>query len=226
MTTPTPPIPKFNFTGASVRTEAEMAAEEAKIGGGGDKYLKPGRHEVTVTAAVYKGLAKDPNWGKFELTLTGTGEKTIRAFLTVPFRDVMYMSAAGKPTAFMYKKFKSFLEGLGVSVTVDTLGDVLPQYFGNNGAGLIGMTTAIEVGYDGNYVKYAGKSDTGEKKYNIVFGDGSILLDKQLQVVNFPDYASAGNYAEANQIKLQKFPDILSYSPSARGNVAAAVGNW
>lgn len=219
-------VPKFNFTGSTIKTEAEMAAESDKAGGSGGKYLKPGRHEVTITEVEYKGLAKDQNWGKFTLTLTGTGDKTIKSFLIVPFRDVMYVGASGKPTAFMYKKFKEFMAGLGVEVTVESLGDVLPQYFGNGGAGLVGLNVAIEVGYEGNYTRYAGKAENGEKKYNIVFADGALLMDRQLQVINFPDYASATNYAEANQIKLQAFPEILSYSQPSRGNVTAGAGNW
>lgn len=220
-------IPKFNFSGSSIKTEAEMAKEEA-ASGGGDKYLKPGRHEVVITSVEYAGLAKDQNWGKFTLTLTGTGDKTIKSFLLVPFRDVMYVGASGKPTAFLYKKFKSFMAGLGIEITVDSLGEVLPTYFGNNAKALVGLTTAIEVGYDGNYVKYAGKTESGEKRYNIVFSDGNILLDKQLQIMEFPDFAAAGLYAEANQIKLQKFPEVLSYSPSAQGGnpTATAAGNW
>lgn len=218
-------VPKFNFSGSSIKTEAEMAKEEA-LTGGGDKYLRPGRHEVSITSVEYTGLAKDPNWGKFTLVLTGTGNKTTKAFLMVPFRDVMYVSQAGKPTAFMYKKFKSFMESLGVVITVDTLGDVLPTYFGNNGAGLVGLNVAVEIGYEGNYVRYAGKDATGNKQYNIVFGDGSVLLDKQLQVVAFPDFEAAGNYAEANQIRLQKFPEILAYSTSATPSAVKAASAW
>lgn len=219
-------VPKFNFTGSSIKTEAEMAVEESKSGGGG-KYLAPGRHEVSITEVEYKGLAKDQNWGKFTVTLTGTGDKTTKSFLLVPFRDVMYVGPSGKPTALLYKKFKGFMEALGVTLTVDTLGDVLPTYFGNGGAGLIGKNLAIEIGYEGNYVRYAGKNDDGTKKYNIAFSGGTdLLMDKQLQVINFPDFEAANNYAETHQIKLQKFPEVLAYAPSTVPNVAATVSNW
>lgn len=219
-------MPKFNFANSSIKTDDEFNKQEGEQSGG--KYLRPGRHEVAITKVEYTGPAKDPNWGKFTLTLTGTGDKTTRYFLMVPFRDVMYVGKSGKPTGLMFKKFKDFMSALGVTISVDSLGTVLPTYFAQGGEPLVGGKLAIELGYDGNYIKYAGKNEDGSKRYEIALKDGSVLLNKDtLQPVTFPDPASAEAYATSSQIIIQKFPEILEVAPPAGGNtLTAATAAW
>ena len=217
-------IPKFNFSQSSIKTEDEFNKQEGEQTGG--KYLRSGRHEVSISKVEYAGVAKDPNWGKFTLTLTGTGDKTTRYFLMVPFRDVMYIGKSGKPTGIVYKKFKDFMGALGATITVDTLGDVLPTYFSNGGDALVGLKLAIELGYDGNYIKYSGKNEDGTKRYEIALKDGSVLLDKAtMQPVTFPDPASAEAYAVSTQIPIQKFPEVLEVDKAAGGATLSVVGS-
>lgn len=219
-------IPKFNFTGSSIKTDDEFNKQEGERSGG--QYLRPGRHEVVITKVEYKGPATDPNWGKFTLTLTGTGDKTTRYFIMVPFRDVMYVGKSGKPTGLMYKKFKDFMGALGVNLTVDSLGAVLPTYFSRDGEALLGGKLAIELGYDGNYIKYAGKNEDGTKRYEIALKDGSVLLNKDtMQPVTFPDPAAAEAFATSTQIIIQKFPDILEVAQPAGGpSLSATKAAW
>lgn len=217
-------MPKFNFSQSTIKTEAEFNKQEGDQTGG--KYLRPGRHEVVITKVEYTGVAKDPNWGKFTLTLTGTGDKTTRYFLMVPFRDVMYVGKSGKPTGIVYKKFKDLMGALGATITVDSLGEVLPTYFSNGGSALVGLKLAIELGYDGNYIKYAGKNEDGTKRYEIALKDGSVLLSKDaLQPVTFPDPAAAEAFAVSSQIPIQKFPEILEVAQAAGGPTLAAAGS-
>lgn len=219
-------IPKFNFSGSSIKTDEEFNKQEGELSGG--QYLRPGRHEVVITKVEYKGPSKDPNWGRFTLTLTGTGDKTTKYFLQVPFRDVMYVSSKGKPTGFMFKKFRDFMGALGIGITVDSLGEVLPTYFSKGGEALVGGKLAIELGYDGNYVKYAGKNGDGTKRYEIALKDGSILLDKDtLQPVTFADPSAAEAYAAEAQIIIQKYPEILKVEePTGGVSFGAAKSEW
>lgn len=211
-------MPKFNFSQSSIKTDDEFNKQEGDQSG--SKYLRPGRHEVVITKVEYTGPGNDKNWGKFTLTLTGTGDKTTRMFLLVPFRDVMYVNpnGKGKPTGLMFKKFKDAMSALGVTISVETLGTVLPTYFGNGGEALVGAKLAIELGYDGNYIKYAGKNEDGTKRYEIALKDGSVLLDKvSMQPVTFPDPNAAEAYAQSSQIIIQKFPSILEVAAPAGG---------
>jgi hypothetical protein len=123
----------------------------------------------------------------------------------------------------MYIKFTQFLSAFGTSVTMDNLGETLTTVFANPERTLVGKTLNVEIGYDGNHVEYRGKDDAGIKKYVLVFKDGSVLSDASGREITFPDMDSALARAEANQIDIQRFVNVLSYAPSASTTTG---GNW
>lgn len=219
-------IPKFSLSKAKIKTEEELQARIVEQGGGEQKYLRPGKHDVTISSVTYEGKAKDDNWGKFLLTFAGLANKTTTTMLLVPLSDVEYRTADGKVTTFLYTKFRNFMTALGINVTVDTLEDVLNGNFAKPEKTLVGRTVTIDLGYDGNHVKYIGKSEIGEKTYNITMRDGSTLSSGTGQTLTFSDYDSAMAHAETSQISIQKFPSVLSFTPSANLKSVKTASNW
>ena len=222
-------IPKFKLSKANIKTEADLQAKLAASGTGfKSKYLDPGKHDVTIQSAEYTGPARDPNWGNFRLTLEGVGAKTTKAFLMVPMSDVEYTNPdTGKKTTFLYTKFVAFMKALGVGVTLETLEDVLNGNFSDPTKQLVGRPLTIDLGYDGNYIKYVGKDEIGGKVFNIVMADGSVLADTRGKALVFADMDAASAHAEANQIRIQKFASVLEYSAPVGGKVKiAANSNW
>jgi hypothetical protein len=216
-------IPKFNFSQASIKTDEEL---KTALSGerGNDKYFRPGKYDVTIASVEYQGPAKDTNWGKFLLTLKGTGEKSIRAQVIVPFRDQKYIGASGKPTMLMFLRFTQFMTALGHTVTLDNLEETLTSVFANPERTLTGKVLGVEIGYDNNHIAYRGKDEIGVKKYVIQMKDGSVLSDASGKEITFPDIDSAKARAEQNQINLQEYVNVLSYHTSAANSKVG--GAW
>lgn len=64
-------IPRFDFSGATIKTEEELQAAEASSNKG-DKYFRPGKYDVEISTVEFKGAAKgDANWGQLEITYKG-----------------------------------------------------------------------------------------------------------------------------------------------------------
>lgn len=218
-------IPKFKLSKATIKTEAELqeklAQQETKF-----KYLNPGKHDVTIKAVTYEGAARDPNWGKFKMVLEGMGGKTTTSYLTVPISDIEYRNPdSGKVSTFLYTKFRQFMQALGVAVTVETLEDVLNANFSNPDKTLVGRAITIDLGFDGNYVKYVGKDEAGLSVLHIVMKDGSTLADAKGKSLVFSDRDSAMAHAEANGIRIQEYSSVLEYSPLT-GTKVKSVSNW
>lgn len=214
-------MPKFNFSNASVKTEEELQSSLESLGGQ-SKYFRPGQHEVTIDSVVYQGNASDPTWGKFLLTLKGTGTKEITAQVMVPFQDIEYRTSTGKTTKYMYLKFVGFMKALGYDVKIENLGELLPTVFTNPERTLVGRNIGIEVGYNGNHIAYRGKDEIGNKLYNIVFKDGSVLCDASKKPMVFNDWEAAARHAEANQTAISKYVEVLSYRTPLNPNTVDA----
>lgn len=218
-------IPKFKLTKATIKTEAELqeklSQQESKF-----KYLNPGNHDVTILSATYEGAARDPNWGKFKLVLEGMGKRTTTSFLMVPIADVEYRNPdSGKVTTYLYTKFVQFMGALGVTVTIESLEDVLNSNFANPDKTLVGRTLTIDLGFDGNYVKYVGKDEANVPVLNIIMKDGSALADPKGKALVFSDRDAAMAHAEANQIKIQEYASVLEYSIPT-GEKSLRASNW
>lgn len=216
-------MPKFNFSNASVKTEEELQSSLESLGGQ-TKYFRPGQHDVSITKVEYKGNASDPTWGKFVLTLAGTGGKEITSMVMVPFQDIEYRTSNGKTTKYLYLKFVGFMKALGYDVKVENLGELLPEVFTNPERTLVGRNIGVDIGYNGNHIRYDGKDEIGNKKYAIEFKDGSTLCDSSGKVMIFNDWEAAARHAEANQTEISKYVEVLSYRTPANPNKVDA--NW
>lgn len=219
-------IPKFKLTKATIKSEAELQTKLAETSRFVNKYLDPGKHDVVLTAATYEGPGRDPNWGNFKITMEGGGKRTTSAYLLVPVSDVEYTNPdTGKKTTFLYTKFRQFMGALGVNVTIENLEDVLNDNFSKPEKTLVGRSVTIDLGYDGNFIKYMGKDEIGGKVYNIVMADKSTLADSRGKTLVFSDMDAAAAHAEANQIRIQRYSSVLEYSIPA--NLKKASGsNW
>jgi hypothetical protein len=217
-------LPKFNFSGVSVKSEEELNAKLAESDTR-SKYFRPGKHAVTINNVVYQGLAGDDRWGKFLLTLGGVGGKETTAQLIVPLRDVMYRTKAGKETAFMFKKMVGFMKALNVDLTIGNLEDTLKTWFSNPAKSLVGQELLIEIGYNGNHIRYDGKDTTGSAKYVIQMKDGSVVCDSDTVPMIFTTKDAALAHAETLQISIEEYSSVLGYeaSPTAK---RANVSGW
>jgi len=216
-------MPKFDFSNATIRTEEEFAAAEA-TSGQGDKYLnKPGKYEVVIDSVEYKGLSeKDTNWGKLEVVYKGSGDRTIKDFIQIPFKDTVY---GEKKSTYPLKKLRSFCGALGHTINVTTIGDTMKSVFGRPEK-LKGQSLSIEIGYNRGHIKYMGKTTEGAKRYQIYDRDNNPVRTADLAVVEFPDFDAALAYAGANNVQVDKFPQILVYAKGAAATAAPANTNW
>lgn len=219
-------IPKFNFSGSTIKTDEELEQKLAETGNNGGKYFRPGKHTVTIASVEYQGPAKDDSWGKFLLKLEGTGEKSTTAQVIVPFKDVMYTAKSGKPTTYMFKRIQNFMKALGVELKISNLQDVLTAWFTNPSKTLVGKEVVVNIGYNGNHIAYDGKDSDGNAQFVIKMRDGSVQLDsKTLTPLLFSTRDAAMAMAESLNIEIQEYSSVLDYevSPNAKG---LSVAGW
>ncbi len=218
-------LPKFDFSKATIKTSAQLDTELAALGEKQSKHFRPGQYEVEVTTVTHQGPAKDSNWHKFLLTLSGVGGKEITHQILVPVTDIEYTTSAGKKTLFMFKKFVSAMLALtGTAVTVENLQDVLIKNFTNAEKVLLGKRLSIDVGYEGNYVKYDGKTAEGGKRYLIALQTGAYVNDESGNPQIFGDYATAELRAEQLSIEISKYVNVIAMNKSSSAPMKAAVG--
>lgn len=216
-------MPRFDFSGATIKTDEELVAAEAGDKKKGDKYFRPGQYDVVIEDVVFQGMAaKDPNWGKLAITYKA-GEKTIMDFVLIPFKDVTY---GENKTLFPFKKVQNLASALGTPVTIATLGDSMKTLFGRPEK-LKGRPVKIEVGYQKGYVKYNGKNAEGATTYILCDKEHNPVRDNSLNVVTFPDFDAALGYATENKIPVDRYVNVLSYTASAvAATTATAKSDW
>lgn len=217
-------LPKFNFSDCSIQSDEQLDAELAKSAGN-SKFFQPGRHEVKVKSVEFRKInERDPNWADLEVVLEGTGEKTIKDFISVPLKDVKFRNN-GKESLWPFKKVKQFCEAHGVELSISALTDGLNAVFRN--PALVGAAVVAEIGYRKGYVKYMGKRDNGEKIYQLIDKDGNAVRSGADQpAVEFADFDAALNYAEDQKIPVDKYVSVLKYEKSAAGGALTQNSNW
>ncbi len=214
-------MPKMDFSGASFKSDEELAAYEATQNKG-DKYFKPGRYEVVIDKVEFKGRNKnDDTWCDLVLTYKGTGEKTINSLVQVPTRDVKF---GPKGTTFPFKNLKDFCLAIGHQVGPKNL-DVLKSVFAKPES-LVGRPVTIDVGYRKGYVKYVGKRPDGAAFYNLMDRDHNPIRDVDNNPVEFADRDAAFNYAADKNISVDKYVNVLAYSPSSVAQAAGSPAPW
>lgn len=215
-------MPKFDFSKATVKSDADLEAALPKKGKT-SSIFKPGLHEVTITEATYEGPAKsDPTWSNVAITYAGAGGKTIRDYILVPSKDLVY---GEKKTLYPFQRLQTLINGLGMQLTASNVGKVLGQVMGNLD-NLKGLNVAIEVGFNRAHGKLV---KTGESAHvEIVLANKTLLTDPATGIpMQFPNFDAAEAHATGANIAFDSFPRVLSYSVSSTPNKGvAADGNW
>lgn len=210
-------LPKFNIKNIDLSDEQlnEKMAESARKE---SKFFKPGRHATKISKVEYLGQGADETWAKFRLTYSGTGEKQITDIIMAPTTGKLTVTDKnGEESPLPMARLKNFLEALGETVSVATLGNIVPVYFGSETA-LLGMNIDINAGYAGTHL-----TKVGENQIALVYRSGDRVDNHPV----FSSFEEGRKYCEANRIRTKDFTDVLSYSPSAAGNNPAKKDdNW
>lgn len=212
-------MPRFDFSGSAIKDDEELQSQVDKSTKG-SKFFAPGRYDVTIESVTYKGLAKDPNWGALEVVYKGTGDKTIKDQVQIPFKDFKFNGERGE-TMFPFKKVQAFAGALGVEIKRTNAEEALKTLFARPEK-LAGRPLKIEVGYRKAYAKYVGK-EGDQKVYNLAHRDGTLESDAN-GAVKFYDYESVEAYANQKNIGFDKFVNVLAYEKSSDTGLAPESG--
>ncbi len=208
-------LPKFNFSGCSIKDDVKLQ-EELEKSGGQDKFFKEGLHDVEIKTAVFEGMQpKDPTWGKLKVTFLGTNEKEINAWISFPTSDIYY--GEKKNNLFMFRKVQAFCAALGEDLKATTLESVLKKVFAKPEK-LAGKPLTIRVGYEKAYAKYAGKNPDGTPILNLRLADGTLHQDAgAVKTFTGADsraaYDSVQRYANEHNIGYDAFAQVVEYLP-------------
>lgn len=210
-------MPSFDTLQSAYEDDAALDKELSKSG---SRYFDPGKYEVEIANVEYTGPAKDPKWGKLQVTFKGPGEKEIRDTLLIPHVNEKYGDSG---TLRPFKKLRDFGQSLGVNVTPSELKTAMKTLF-SRPQKLVGSVISIDVGYQGAHLQYVRDS----RQYQIVLGDGNVARDtKTMEALTFPDRQSAGVHAsEQLKIELEKGVRVLNYGKSSSGANLAAEQGW
>ncbi len=201
--------PKFNLNAGNLgfKSQDELDAKVNEKAGG--KGFPKGNYDLQIVSADFHKnkdtqeiyCAGDPTWFNVVVTLEGTEGRTIKHWVQVPTSDIHF---GKKRTLMVYKKFTEFMASIGVPVTLENLGKVIPQYFSAPGDKLPGLKLNCDIGYEG---PYAERGDDGQ--YLVIKG-GKALEDAD-GVIKFPDFASAKAWAQGERIELS-FTSIVKFT--------------
>lgn len=202
-------IPNFKVGSKPTISAEDYQAQADQSSGGGSRYLsEPGTYDLMVKSAKYgKASEKDPNWINVELQLEDAEGRGIRHYVMIPTTAETNFLYGPKKTVMPFESLQRFLRGFGVVLQFDTAMVQIAGLFGNLDI-FCGKTIKARVGYEGEYIKYLGKSDSGDKKYMIVKKDGSPKLD-----LVFADAKAALAHAKENKINIS-YTRLLEIFPS------------
>jgi hypothetical protein len=220
----------FDFSGQGI-TQAELDKIEAETNTQ-FKRFSPGETELEIVHAEHQGpAAKDPSWHKFKLTYSTPGTKatvnaegkvdcgkepSVSKWVLVPTTKILYNEENSKRPTAVFAMLRDFMLALGVSVTPENLGQVIPAHFSDVKA-LIGRKQTAVLGYDGVHIQEQGGS--------------FVLVDKKGNAVNektFGSRALAETEAIISGLELKKYLEILVLKPAAieEAKTNAASSGW
>lgn len=175
-------MPAVDFSQFNISDE-----EFAKATAEGGSYFRPGKHDVTVTEAVYDGQCEsDDTWAKVKLTLSGTGDKTIDHWLLLPLKSHKFRTKKGTDTTFCFKKFTGFCAAMGVYVSKDNVPKIVKSFYPP--ATLVGVTFSVNMDYTRARPE---QSKTNAGQYHVRLISGDTLTDDNGKEILFADPASA-----------------------------------
>jgi hypothetical protein len=230
-------VKKLDFSKfqSNFKSDEELNAALAKGGESGGRFFQPGLYELEIVEAKFKTddagnvvFAKDPSWVTVEYTLKGVdSEKTIRNSLLVPLRNEMYTAQGGKPTTFVYQKFKEFCNALGMDVSRAALSSVLTKFFTDPSTQVGGRVKAT-IGYQNAHsVMIRKKTDEGGLLLGLVDAKGTAIInDKGEQVTGVNDeQLKLFCKTHSPEIRFNGFTNIIKVEPSEHpGKMKDAVG--
>jgi hypothetical protein len=212
--------PKFNLNKSNLGFESQEQLQSQLDKPSGKNFDK-GNYDGEITAADFHKNKEtgsiycegDETWFNVALTVVGADDRQAKYWLQVPTSTVRF---GKKGTLFVFKKFVEFMASIGVTVTLDNLGKVVPQYFSEPSKTLVGKKANFDIGYEGAYV------ERDEEGCRIIRGGKPVMDDGE--VMTFPDFQSAKAAAEALRIKLT-YPSILKWNPAKQTEAKKAADN-
>ena len=204
-------------------SDEELNAALAKSGNGG-KFFPPGLYELEITSAKFKTneagdvvFAKDPSWVNVEYTFKGVdSERTIKNTLLVPLRNEMYMAESGKPTTFIYQKFKEFCNALGMDCSRAALPTILKKHF-TDPSSQVGGRLKATIGYQAAHsVVVRKKTDEGGLLLKLVDAKGQDIVNEKGEPVTAVNDEQLKMFCKMHtpEIRFNGFTNIIKVEPS------------
>lgn len=192
----------FEVTEVQDVTKAEFEKFEKDAQGGNNFFSDPGSYELKIIEIDNKGPVKsDPTWIGLVIKMVGVNEEKITQYITVPTCNLNYITNAGKPTKFMYKKYKEFLIALGIDeVTQENVLTFAPKLFSE---GLIlDLSVQATLNYEGAYAKFNGKD--GDVVTYVLVHNNEVVTDatNEVEGVNQPILFTTRDAAEAHAVQM------------------------
>lgn len=178
-----------------------------------DKFFRKGRYDDVHISAITEfpvhENSKDKTWVSFMFTYS-LGDKSINQFIQVPTVKFTY---GEKGLTIPFEILVRFLGAVGVEVNKENAADIIPLIFAVNLKALEGKKLSIEVGYKAHY---AAKSEAG---IHLFRPDGKpILSEDGTNPEIFPDFTAAESFAAGNNLRFQKFPEVVKIFPPTTPN--------
>jgi hypothetical protein len=190
-------------------------ASESKLKG-----FEPGTFTLKIKAAdlhknkVTGNIAceKDPSWFNVMVVLESADGRTTQHYLQIPTKKLTYNETNSKSPYYVFRNLQKFMGAVGIELTVETVGEVIPAFFANDGVSLtypeklIGQTVTVDIGFSGSHVR---RNDEGKF---ILVNKKNAILDENGKEQTFVDLDSAKIVASELGIRnLQTWPSIVNF---------------
>lgn len=198
----------FDSTGSDTVGAPEVSAARVKKE---PRFFSEGLHTVKIASVEDKGdVSTDSSWSRLWVKLEGTGEKTTYTGVMLPTESLLFK---GEANSYVAQTFLSFVKALGYSTDPRTLPDTLNKLFGKEDA-LVGKELQVQIGYKGNHLVLK------DKKLHLVQKYGRPIL-KDGEPAVFSEREEAKEWAVANKIELQSFPEVVAFVPAEKLTTSA-----
>lgn len=189
-------MPKFNFKSTVSEADVQKDVSSKK-----STLFSPGTYDLKVVGAEFKGPMKgDSSWLSYQVTLGGIDDRKIRVFLAVPTSGPYYTKPGGKPTMFLFHKFREVVKAFGEDSSVDALNRTINKLF-KDPSNLEGKVLKVDIGYPSYYAQFI-----PQEGFKLMNKQGTPVVDTV-----FPDRDSVIVYGASENIKVAQFAEVLKY---------------
>lgn len=158
--------PVFNLKASGFNSQEEL---DKKLDEKPGKGFNPGNYDLQIVAADFHKnkdtqeiyCAGDPSWFNVVITAEGAEGRQQKHWIQVPTSDIHF---GKKRTLMVYKKFTEFMAAIGVPVTLENLGKVVPKYFSAPADTLSGLKFNCDIGYEGLTLKKVTTANTSSSR--------------------------------------------------------------